>query len=147
VGALAMLGNAWDSDRTGERFWHIVTPLVVMAAGYVAVGSSVSPLIALPALVLVFGGTMAVQGPVWTIPAEFLQGKSAAAGVATINMIGILGGFVGPYWMGLLKDATGTLQRGLLTIAVPVLLAAGLMVILWRKWPPGRLVLRADSRG
>ena len=80
----------------------------------------------------------------WTIPAEFLQGKSAAAGVATINMIGILGGFMGPYWMGLLKDATGTLQRGLLTIAVPVLLAAGLIVILWRKWPPGQCALRLN---
>ena len=146
MGAAAMLGNAWDSDRTGERFWHIITPLLLMAAGYVVVGLSVSPLIVLPALVLVFGGTQAVQGPVWTIPAEFLQGKSAAAGVATINMIGILGGFMGPYWMGLLKDATGTLQRGLLTIAVPVLLAAGLIVILWRKWPPGHMALRADSR-
>jgi ACS family tartrate transporter-like MFS transporter len=96
--------------------------------------------------VLVFAGTMAVQGPVWTIPAEFLQGKSAAAGVATINMIGILGGFVGPCWMGVSKDATGTLQRGLLTIAAPVLLAAGLMVILWRKWTPGRTALRADTQ-
>ena len=146
VGALAMLGNGWDSDRRGERFWHIVTPLLLMAAGYVAVGLSVSPLIVLPALVLVIGGTMATQGPVWTIPAEFLQGKSAAAGVATINMIGILGGFVGPYWMGVSKDATGTLQRGLLTIAAPVLLAAALIAILWQRWPPGRLALRADSR-
>jgi ACS family tartrate transporter-like MFS transporter len=144
AGALAMLGNGWDSDRTGERFWHIVTPLLLMAAGYVVVGLSVSPLIVLPGLVLVVAGNAAVHGPVWTIPAEFLQGKSAAAGVATINMIGILGGFVGPYWMGLLKDATGTLQRGLLTIAAPVLLAAGLMVLLWRKWPPGRMALRAD---
>jgi ACS family tartrate transporter-like MFS transporter len=65
--------------------------------------------------------------------------------VATINMIGILGGFVGPYWMGVSKDATGTLQRGLLTITVPVLLAAGLMVALWRRWPPGRMALRAGA--
>ena len=144
AGALAMLGNGWDSDRTGERFWHIVTPLVLMAAGYVTVGLSVSPLIVLPGLVLVVAGNAAVQGPVWTIPAEFLQGKSAAAGVATINMLGILGGFVGPAWMGVSKDATGTLQRGLLTIAAPSLSAAVLMVILWRKWPPGQTVLRSE---
>jgi ACS family tartrate transporter-like MFS transporter len=146
AGALSMLGNGWDSDRTGERFWHIVTPLVLMAAGYVVVGLSVSPSIVLPGLVLVVAGNAAVQGPVWTIPAEFLQGKSAAAGVATINMLGILGGFVGPAWMGVSKDATGTLQRGLLTIAAPSLLAAVLMVILWRKWPPGRMALRAETQ-
>ncbi len=147
AGALAMLGNGWNSDRTGERFWHIVTPLVVMAAGYVAVGLSVSPMIVLPALVLVVAGNAAVQGPVWTIPAEFLPGKSAAAGVATINMIGILGGFVGPYWMGVSKDATGTLQRGLLTIAVPSLLAAGLIAILWRRWPPGKMGRLGETTG
>jgi ACS family tartrate transporter-like MFS transporter len=135
VGALAMLGNGWDSDRTGERFWHIVLPLLLMAAGYVAVGLSVSPWIVLPALVLVMGGATAVQGPVWTIPPQFLEGRSAAAGIATINMIGILGGFVGPYWMGVSRDATGSLQRGLLTIAAPVLVAAGLIVIVQRRAP------------
>ncbi len=129
VGALAMLGNGWDSDRTGERFWHIVTPLLLMAAGYVAIGLSVSPLIVLPALVLVVGGNTAVQPPVWAIPPQFLEGKSAAAGIATINMIGIVGGFVGPFWMGVSRDATGSLQRGLLTIAAPVMVAVGLAVV------------------
>jgi MFS transporter, ACS family, tartrate transporter len=93
---------------------------------------SVSPLIVLPALVLVVGGNAAVQAPVWTIPPQFLEGRSAAAGIATINMIGILGGFVGPSWMGVSRDATGSLQRGLLTIAAPVLVAAGLAVVVIR---------------
>jgi MFS transporter, ACS family, tartrate transporter len=95
----------------------------------VAIGLSVSPLIVLPALVLVVGGNTAVQPPVWAIPPQFLEGKSAAAGIATINMIGILGGFVGPYWMGVSRDATGSLQRGLLTIAAPVLMAVGLVMV------------------
>jgi MFS transporter, ACS family, tartrate transporter len=75
AGALAMLGNGWDSDRTGERFWHIVTPLLLMAAGYVVVGSSVSPLIVLPGLVLVVAGNAAVHGPVWTIPCGVSAGQ------------------------------------------------------------------------
>jgi ACS family tartrate transporter-like MFS transporter len=129
AGALSMLGNGWDSDRMGERWWHIVAPLLLMALGYVAIGLSVSPVVVLPALLLVVCGFTAAQGPVWTIPPQFLEGKAAAAGIATINMIGILGGFVGPYWMGVSRDATGSLQRGLLTLAAPVLLAVGLAVV------------------
>ncbi|MGA7524801.1 MAG: MFS transporter [Acidobacteriaceae bacterium] len=128
VGALTMLLNSWHSDHSGERQWHVVLPLLLAAAGYLAVGSSALPAIVLPALVFVFGGMMAVQAPIWAIPPEFLRGRSAAAGIATINTIGILGGFVGPYLMGVLASWTGGFQRGLLVLAAPVLAAAALMM-------------------
>jgi ACS family tartrate transporter-like MFS transporter len=65
---------------------------------------------------------------VWSIPSEFLSGRSAAAGIAAVNMIAILGGFVGPYWMGLAAYWTGGYRRGLLTLVVPSLIAMFIML-------------------
>jgi ACS family tartrate transporter-like MFS transporter len=124
LGAVSMLVNGWHSDKTGDRHWHLVLPMLLIAAGYVAAGSSIRPVVVLPALVVMFCGLTAVLAPFWTIPPEFLRGRSAAAGIATINAIGILGGFAGPYLMGVLTDWTGGFQRGLLVLAVPVLLGA-----------------------
>jgi len=132
LGALAMLINGWHTDKTGDRRWHIVLPVLVLAAGYVAAGSSTRPVVVLPALAVIFCGLTAVLAPFWTIPPEFLQGRSAAAGIATINMIGILGGFAGPSLMGVLTDWTGGFQRGLLVLAVPGLLCALLMEVTHR---------------
>ena len=73
-----------------------------------------------------------MQGPLLAIPATFLSGRSAAAGIAAINMIGILGGFVGPYWMGFARDLTGDYQRGLLTMALPCSSHAAIMLHLRR---------------
>jgi len=76
---------------------------------------------------------MSMQGPFWSIATRFLKGRAAAAGIAVMNMIGILGGFVGPYWMGIAKDLTGDYRRGLLTMAAPMLVGAGIMFYLrWR---------------
>jgi ACS family tartrate transporter-like MFS transporter len=109
-----------------------VVPVFVMAVGYVAAGLSVRPAIVLPALVLMMMGFSATLAPPWSIPTSFLRGRSAAAGIAAINMIGILGGFAGPYWMGWMADLTGGFQRGLLTMALPVLMAAGLITAIHR---------------
>jgi ACS family tartrate transporter-like MFS transporter len=103
-----------------------------MVVGYLGCGLSNSPIIALPALVFVFCGFNATQGPLWAIPATFLSGRSAAAGIAAINMIGIVGGFIGPYWMGFARDLTGDYQRGLLTLALPMLIATAIMLYLRR---------------
>ena len=73
---------------------------------------------------------MSMQGPFWSIATRFLKGRAAAAGIALMNTIGILGGFVGPYWMGIAKDLTGNYRRGLLTMAVPMLIGAGIMFYL-----------------
>jgi ACS family tartrate transporter-like MFS transporter len=72
-------------------------------------------------------GLSAISAPVWSIPTGFLCGRSAAAGVAAVNMIAILGGFLGPYWMGLAAELTGNYQRGLLTLVVPSLASMFIM--------------------
>jgi ACS family tartrate transporter-like MFS transporter len=61
------------------------------------------------------------------VPTQFLAGRAAAAGVAAMNTITMFSGFVGPYWMGVMKDATGSDQAGLRGLVLPCLAAAGAM--------------------
>ncbi len=140
LGALAMLWNARSSDRRGERTWHIVVPMLLMAGGYVLGASTRSPWTAVPAFALTIAAYNAAQGPVLALPAAFLSGRSSAIGYAAITGIGVAGGFIGPYWMGRARDFTGDYQRGLLTLAAPSLLA-GMLVWALGRW--GRVEERA----
>jgi MFS transporter, ACS family, tartrate transporter len=128
LGALAMVINGLHSDRANERYLHLIVPCMLIAAAFLVAGISLNPFVAIPAYAIIFVAFNATGGPVWTIPSTFLTGKSAAAGIATANTIAIIGGFVGPYWMGLAKDFTGNYQRGLLTLSLPSLAAAGILL-------------------
>jgi ACS family tartrate transporter-like MFS transporter len=136
LNALGLVLNAIHSDRVGERYWHIIFPLLLMAGGYLVGGLSVNPLWVVPALTLSTVSFYSTQGIFFAIPSSFLKGKSAAAGIAAITTIGIVGGFTGPYWMGLMKDLTGNYQRGLITLAIPAVVAASIM-----------FTVRAHNRG
>jgi ACS family tartrate transporter-like MFS transporter len=68
----------------------------------------------------------------WTLPGEFLVGTAAAGGIAVINSIGNLGGFAGPFVVGLLKDITGSFAGGLLIDAAVLLVAAGAVLAITR---------------
>lgn len=124
IGATSMLVNGWHSDRSQERFRHVLLPLLVMALGFGCAGTARRPGTVIAGLVVVTVGYYAIHPPVWVIATSFLGGKSAAVGIATVNSIGMLGAFAGPYWMGWMADMTGSYQEGLLTLAVPVLGAA-----------------------
>jgi MFS transporter, ACS family, tartrate transporter len=128
LGAVSMLLNGAHSDRTRERHLHVIFPCLLIAAGYLGAGLALQPGIALLSFGCIVGGFNALNAAIWTIPSSFLTGKSAAAGIATVNMIGMIGGFVGPYWMGRAADLAGGYQHGLLTLAVPTLVAAAIMV-------------------
>ena len=130
LGAVAMLLNARHSDRTHERPLHIVLPCLLMAAGFTVGGLTLHPLLAVAAFTLTVIAYNAAQGPSLAMPSAFLSGRTSAIGYAVINGIAMIGGFVGPYWMGRARDLTGDYQRGLLTLAVPCVLAAMLIYIL-----------------
>jgi ACS family tartrate transporter-like MFS transporter len=133
LGVPSMLLNAIHSDRTRERYFHVAVPFLLMAAGYLVSGLSTAPWVAIPALGIAAVAYYSLQGPLLALATSFLQGKSAAAGIATMNTIGILGGFIGPWGMGLAKDFTGTYQPGLLTLILPTLLGAITVFIMGRK--------------
>jgi ACS family tartrate transporter-like MFS transporter len=132
AGAAGMMLNSAHSDRSGERALHCIVPCVVMAAGYLTASYAKVPWLVVAALAASFTAFMAMLGPANAIPMQFLVGRAAAAGLAAMNTITMFAGFVGPYWMGVMKDYTGSYQVGLRGLVLPCLLAAGTMFALTR---------------
>src|SRR3954447_3156050 len=116
------------SDRTGERK-RVVTACLLAAAAAFVISTVVGPVAAVAALAVGLFFLLGVHSVFWTMPAALLSGAAAAAGIALINSIGNLGGFGGPYLVGLVKDATGSTDGGLIVLAI--ILAIGSAVALF----------------
>ena len=123
---------SWHSDKTSERTWHVVIPCLLAAIGLAIAGVSNSVVVVVAALVLVNVGISAAKPPLWSMPTLFLSGPAAAAGIATINSIGNLGGFFGPAMIGWIKDQTGSFAGGLWFVAGLLVLSAVLTLLLAR---------------
>ncbi|MFZ0338683.1 MAG: MFS transporter [Terracidiphilus sp.] len=132
AGAVGMLLNSAHSDRKGERALHCIVPCVVMAGGYLTASCAKEPWLVVVALAASFVSFMSMLGPANAVPMQFLAGRAAAAGIAAMNTITMFAGFVGPYWMGVMKDHTGNYDVGLRGLVLPCLLAAGTMYALTR---------------
>jgi ACS family tartrate transporter-like MFS transporter len=132
VAIAAMVIWARHSDRSGERTWHVVGACLLASLGLVLAGFAGSVLAVLLALTLVNIGISSAKPPLWSMPTMFLSGSAAAAGIATINSIGNLGGFVGPAMIGWIKDLTGSFQGGLFFVAGLLVLSAILTLALAR---------------
>jgi ACS family tartrate transporter-like MFS transporter len=132
VAIVAMVVWARHSDRSGERTWHVVGACLLASLGLVLAGFAGSVLAVLLALTLVNIGISSAKPPLWSMPTLFLSGSAAAAGIATINSIGNLGGFVGPAMIGWIKDITGSFQGGLFFVAALLVLSAVLTLVLAR---------------
>ena len=113
VAVVAMILWSAHSDRKDERVWHVVFACVLAAAGLFYAGIAVGLLGILAALTIVNIGVSASKPPLWSLSTLFLSGPAAAVGIANINALGNLGGFVGPYMVGLIKDWTGSYMGGL----------------------------------
>ncbi|KVN92283.1 MFS transporter, partial [Burkholderia ubonensis] len=111
------------SDRTGDRYRHIV---VVSAAAALTMAASAwarQPALQFLFICLTAFSLYSIQAVVWALPGEFLTGTGAAVGIAAINSLANLGGYVGPYGIGLIKQATGSLAAGLYFLAATLLFA------------------------
>ena len=117
------------SDRTGERRWHVAGPMLIGAAGFVlTVLAPSTAAMSLFTLSIAAFGIWGTLGPYWTLPPALLRGTAAAGGIALVNSIGNMGGFVGPFVVGWVKDFTGGFTSGLLLLAA--VLVFGAVVIL-----------------
>jgi len=124
-GAVAMMLWARISDRGGKRSWFVAFALVLGAAALVACGyATSSATISIIALCGAVVGIMCYQSTFWPIPSSFLTGSAAAGGLALIVSIGNLGGFVGPYLIGIIRESTGSFSWALIAVAAFLLLAA-----------------------
>jgi MFS transporter, ACS family, tartrate transporter len=142
IGTAGMIWWGRKSDRMRERKEHIGLAGLVAGAGIAASTLIADPTGKMIALSCAGFGIFATLPVFWTMPTAFLSGAAAAGGIAIINSIGNLAGFVGPYVMGSIKDATGTFTVGLLAIAglvvVAMLIALSLPHDVELETPPDR---------
>ncbi|HEX8096927.1 MAG TPA: MFS transporter [Pyrinomonadaceae bacterium] len=133
VAAAGMIFIGAHSDRTGERRWHVALPAVAGGAALLLAAYFHNPLLVLLSLCVAALGIWGALGPFWTLPASFLRGSAAAGGIAVINSIGNLGGFVGPYLVGFVKRSTGSFSGGLVVLALFLFFGAGLVLATQRE--------------
>src|SRR5271154_5917764 len=117
VGAVAAFLWPLLSGRMGERKWNTALAFLVTAGGLALSTYFPDPVQKMTVLSICAIGLFAIAPLFWTLPTAFLSGTAAAGGIALINSVGNLGGFVGPYAMGVVRDATGSFTIGLMTIA------------------------------
>jgi len=141
VAAAAMVVVGAHSDRTGERLGHIAAAAAAAALGLAAGAYLHSTLPVVLALSVAAAGLLSTHGPIWPLPATFLTGSAAAGGIAVMTSLANLGGFVGPYAVGVLRERTGGYQQGLLLLALASL--AGAALALWLRRSP---ILRDGAR-
>jgi len=117
-----VLGHS--ADRRRERRWHLAIPALIGAVGFVIAPNAPNVGIAIAALSLAAAGAITCAPLFWSLPTAFLAGTGAAAGIAVINSVGNLAGFVAPYAIGYAKDATGSAAIGLYAIAGGLVIGA-----------------------
>lgn len=121
------------SDRKSERIWHLAAPAFLACAGFIAGGMSGNPVITMLALTAAVIGIHAALPVFWTLPTRFLRGTAAAGGIALINSIGNLSGYVGPYVMGLAKETTGEFATGMFILASALFGAAIITLVIGKR--------------
>jgi MFS transporter, ACS family, tartrate transporter len=132
VGLAAMKFVSRSSDRMLERRYHVAIPALVAGIALWLLGTAPSPFFSVALLCLLAAGVYSYLGPFWALPSEFLTGYSAAAGIALINSVGNLGGFVGPAAIGFISQRTGKLSSGMALAGVPLFISATLVLLLPR---------------
>ncbi|QKD44377.1 MFS transporter [Alicycliphilus denitrificans] len=121
--AMNLFGRSADTRR--ERRWHLIVPSLMGAVGFtVAASYTQNTVVALAFLSLAAAGVLTCAPLFWSLPTAFLSGTAAAAGIAAINSVGNLAGFVSPYLIGYLKDLTGSTQIGMYVLSAVLVLGA-----------------------
>jgi ACS family tartrate transporter-like MFS transporter len=129
-GACAMILWGRHSDHTGERVGHTAIGYSVGAAGLIACGLMIDPIMTMTMLVVASIGSSSTGPCFWSLPTAMLSGTAAAGGIALINALGNLGGFFGPYIFGLVRDATGNFTLALIAIAMGPVMSAAVVLCL-----------------
>jgi D-galactonate transporter len=129
VTTVGMVFIGKHSDKTRERRWHVALGMVVAAIGLVAVTFVHSSLVlALIVLSVTTLGVLTAMPLFWTIPTSYLSSSGSAVGLAVINSIGLIGGFVSPSVLGWVNKSTGSLNNGLYTFAAALVIGALLLL-------------------
>jgi MFS family permease len=129
VAVVVMIAVSTNSDRTGERRWHLALSFFIGALGLVGCGLAAhSTLWSMVAVIVATSAILSFCPLFWAMPAEFLSGTALGMTIGLINSVGNLGGFFCPYMIGVLKDATHSTALGLYISAVCLVVAGSLIL-------------------
>jgi ACS family tartrate transporter-like MFS transporter len=128
VAAAGMMVVGRHSDKTGERRWHIALAAALGGASLALAGFVHGVVPAIVLLSLATAGLASMLGPFWAFATSFLGGMGAAAGIALVNSVGNVGGFVGPNIVGYVRESTNSFAAGLAIVGA-ILVFGGLLVL------------------
>ncbi len=121
LAAVFMLLVGRSADLRKERRWHLVVPMLMGAIGLViAVNFATTPAIAILGLTIATMGALTGLPMFWPVPTALLSAGAAAGGLALINSMGQMAGFLSPYIVGFVKDATGSTDMALYLLAAVI---------------------------
>jgi MFS transporter, ACS family, tartrate transporter len=130
---LAMVLVGISSDRTRDRKWHLAGSAFACAIALACAAYSSSTTADVVFLSVTLMGAFSMNGPFWATTTEMLTETSAAAGIAVINSLGNLGGFLGPYTIGLVRTWTGSFRGGLLAVGALLAVSGTLALLAYGK--------------
>jgi ACS family tartrate transporter-like MFS transporter len=130
LGAAAMVANGWHSDRTQERYFHLIVPFALMAAAFGVLSLSPTPVIAMLAYLTAIAANAAIGAVFWLVPGDLLHPRSTGVSIGAINAIGQSGSFFAPFAWGLAKDHTGDFHAGLTALPAAFLIAGGIVLFI-----------------
>jgi D-galactonate transporter len=142
VGTIGILVWSYVSDRMNERRINLTLAMTLIGIGLIGAGMLGGSLVSVAFFSAAAIGIYGAKAPFWPLPSMFLSGSAAAAGIAMINALGNLGGFVGPYMVGWIKDSTGSFDAGIYTLSAFGFAAAAATLLVVR---PGQGRARARS--
>ena len=127
VVAMVLLGA--NADRRRERRWHAAIPMTIGAIFLsLSALAGTHTALAMVCLTIAAAGVLSSGALFWSLPTAFLGGVAAAAGIAAINSVGNLAGFVSPYVVGWLKDLTHSTEAGMFAVSAVLIVGAGLIL-------------------
>ena len=134
----SMLLFARSADKMRERRWHVIIPMLMGSTGLIlSVLLSSNHYLSFAALILACMGIVSAIPLFWSLPTAFLVGAGAAAGIAAINSIANLAGFLAPYLVGWLKQLTSSTDSGMYMLAAALVIGAAITLMV-----PAKLVNR-----
>ena len=133
---IIIVGWGYSCDRSGEGFRHVAFAWLFAAIGFALASMAPDNALSLLGLALAAGFIPAAIGPLFTLPSRFLRGPAEAGGISAINTIVSLGGFAGPYLIGVLKDRSGNYASGMAILAAELVIASAMVLVLARRVRP-----------
>jgi MFS transporter, ACS family, tartrate transporter len=132
--AVSMVTLGRIGDKTGKRVPLVWIPSLFAAGGLFITGSTTDPVLSIVALTIAAAGFYGLLPAFWTLPATYLKGPAVAGAFAIVNSVGALGGFVGPYIIGWVKETTGSFGPALIVLGFGALAMGGFTLLLDRMY-------------